>query len=70
MAIIIFFIHSLHLPKMIVYTNNKGEFKQNIIFQCGQNAMNILNVKLFINQFFQLAASMHNKHCPKAVYYI
>jgi hypothetical protein len=35
MAIIIFLIHSLHLPKMIVDTNKKREFKQNITFQCG-----------------------------------
>jgi hypothetical protein len=66
-AIIIFLIHSLHLPRKI---DNKGEFKQNITFKCGQNAMNILNAKLIIIQISQLGASMRGEqHCLRAVYY-
>jgi hypothetical protein len=65
MAIIIFFIHSLHLPKMIVNIDNEGEFKQNITFKYGQNVVNILNAKLIIVQIFQLGASLRDKqHCP------
>jgi hypothetical protein len=46
-------IHSLHLPKVIVKTNNRGEFKQNITIKCSCNATNILNAKLIIVQIFQ-----------------
>ncbi len=58
---IMFFIHALHLPKVTVGTNNKGEFKQIIIIKCGRNAMNILNAKLVIIQISQLGTSMCGK---------
>jgi hypothetical protein len=54
-------IHSLHLPKVIIDTNNRGEFKQNIIITCSWNAMNILNAKFIIVQIFQLRTNMHGK---------
>jgi hypothetical protein len=58
---IMFHVHSLHVLKVTIYTNNKGEFKQNISIRCGQNAMNIINAKLIIVQIFQLRTNMRDK---------
>jgi hypothetical protein len=67
---IMFLVHSFHLPKVTVKTNNRGEFKQNITIKCGQNATNIFYAKVIIVQISQLRASMRNKrHCPKIIYY-
>jgi hypothetical protein len=54
-------IHSLHLPKVIVESNNRGEFKQNITIKCGWNVTNIFNAKLIIVQIFKLKVNMHGK---------
>jgi hypothetical protein len=45
---IMFPVHSLHLPKMTIRTNNMGDFKQDITTKSTQNAMNILNAKVII----------------------
>jgi hypothetical protein len=45
---IMFPIRSLHLIRMIVETNKRGEFKQNITIKCGWNARNNLNTKIII----------------------
>jgi hypothetical protein len=61
---IMFPIHSLHLIRMTVKTNKRGEFKQNITIKCGRNARNNLNTKTIIVQISQLGASMRDKgHC-------
>lgn len=66
---IMFHVHSLHVLKVTIYTNNKREFKQNISIRCGQNAMNIINAKLIIVQIFQLITNMRNKqHCLETIY--
>jgi hypothetical protein len=67
---IMFLVHSLHLTKMTVKTNNEGEFKQNITIKCDHNATNILNVKFIIVQIFQFRASVRDKqHSHETVYY-
>jgi hypothetical protein len=58
---IMFLVHSLHLPKVTVETNNRGEFKINITNKSGQNAINIMNEKVIIVQIFQLGTSMRDK---------
>ncbi len=45
---IMFRVHSLHLTKMNIWINNRGEFKQDITTKSTQNAMNILNAKIII----------------------
>ncbi len=58
---IMFPIHSLHLPRMIVETNNRGQLKLNITIKFGRNVTTILNSKVIIVQNFQLGTSMRNK---------
>jgi len=45
---IMFPIHSLHLIRMNVETNKRGEYKKNITIKCGWNARNNLNTKTII----------------------
>jgi hypothetical protein len=45
---IMFLIHSLHLTKVTIGTNKKGQFKQHITIKCGWNARNNLNTKTII----------------------
>jgi hypothetical protein len=47
---IMFPICSLHLIRIIVETNKRGEYKQNITIKCGWNARNNLNTKTIIVQ--------------------
>ncbi len=49
---IMFLVHSLHLTKVTVETNKRGQFKQHITTKCGWNAMNNLNMKTIIVQIF------------------
>jgi hypothetical protein len=65
---IMFLVHALLLSIVTVGTTNKGEFKQNTIIECGQNAMNIFNEKFIIIQIFQLRNSMPGKqHCLETI---
>jgi hypothetical protein len=47
---IMFPIHSLHLTKMIIGTNKRGQFKQDITIQCGRNTKNNVDTKIIIIQ--------------------